>query len=92
MWWYTHVAGSVWNILKTLSGAYSHSFYPHITSCYGKYTYGGWPSDAAVKCAHSASAAQSSQVRIPGADMAPLGKPCYSRHPTYKVKEDGHGC
>ena len=24
--------------------------------------------------------------------MAPLGKPCCGRHPTYKVEEDGHGC
>ena len=28
----------------------------------------------------------------PGADMAPLVKPCYGRHPTYKVEEDGHRC
>ena len=30
-------------------------------------------------------------VWILGADMAPLGKPCCGRHPTYKVEEDGHG-
>ena len=31
-------------------------------------------------------------VRILGADIAPLGKPCSGRRPTYKVEEDGHGC
>ena len=31
-------------------------------------------------------------VRIPGADMTPLGMPCCGRCPTYKVEEDGHGC
>ena len=28
----------------------------------------------------------------PGAEMAPLDKPCCGRCPTYKVEEDGHGC
>ena len=32
-----------------------------------------------------------SLVWILGADMAPLGKPCCGRRPTYKVEEDGHG-
>ena len=50
------------------------------------------PSDAAVKCAHSTLAARGLLVPIPGADMAPLGKPCRGRRPTYKVEEDGHRC
>ena len=54
----------------------------------------GWgqPGGAAVKWAGSASWARGSLVRIPGADMALLGKPCCGRQPTYKVEEDGHGC
>ena len=51
-----------------------------------------WPGGAAVKCTRSTSAARASLVWIPGADMAPLGKPCCGRHPTYKVEEGGHGC
>ena len=46
----------------------------------------------AVKCARSALAARGSLVRIPGEDMALLGKPCCGRRPTYKGEEDGHGC
>ena len=53
---------------------------------------GGRPGGAAVKCARSASAAGVSPVQILGADMAPLGKPCWGRRPTYKVEEDGHEC
>ena len=47
---------------------------------------------AAVKCTLSASVARGSPVRILGADMVPLGKPCCGRRPTYKVEEDGHRC
>ena len=52
----------------------------------------GQPSGAAVKFAHSALTAWGSPVWIPGADMAPLVKPCCGRCPTYKVEENGHGC
>ena len=52
----------------------------------------GRPSVSAVKFARSDPVALGSPVRIPGADMAPFGKPCCGRHPTYKVEEDGHGC
>ena len=38
------------------------------------------------------TAAWGSPVQIPGADMAPRGKPCCGRHATYKAEEDGHGC
>ena len=51
----------------------------------------GRPGGAAVKCAHSALVARGSLVPIPGVDVAPLGKPCCGRRPTYKVEEDGHG-
>ena len=51
----------------------------------------GWPGGAAVKCARSALAARGSLVWIPGADVAPCGKPCCGRRPTHKA-EDGHGC
>ena len=53
---------------------------------------GGLPSGAAVKCARSTLVARAAPVRILGVDMAPLGMPCCSRRPTYKVEADGHGC
>ena len=52
----------------------------------------GQPGGAAVKCACSTLAGWGSLVRIPGADVASLGKPCCGRRPTYKVGEDGQGC
>ena len=52
----------------------------------------GPPGGTAVKCAHSALAAQGWPVQIPGVDMASLGMPHCGRRPTYKVEEDGHRC
>ena len=52
----------------------------------------GQPGGPAVKFACSALVARGSLVRMLVADMAPLGKPCCGRHPTYKVEEDGHRC
>ena len=45
----------------------------------------GRPGGTAVKCAHSALAAQGSSVRILG---APLGTPCCGRRPTYKKQRE----
>ena len=45
---------------------------------------GGRPSGAAVKYTCPASVAWGSPVRIQGENMAPLGKPCCGRSPTYK--------
>ena len=54
--------------------------------------FGGQPSGAAAKFPRSSLAARCLPFWIPGADMAPLGKPCCGRRPTYKVEEDGHRC
>ena len=57
-----------------------------------KITLRGRPGGAVVKRARPASATWGLPVQIPGADMAPLGKPCCGGHLTYNVEEDGHGC
>ena len=41
-----------------------------------------------VKFAHSASAAQGSQVQIPGADLCTTHQAMLWQHPTYKTEED----
>ena len=51
---------------------------------------GGQPGGAVVKFPRSASRRPRVRGSDPGADMAPLGKPCCGRRPTYKVEEDGH--
>ena len=63
-----------------------------VKSCLRKIICRDRPGGTAVKFVRSALAAWGSPVRILGVDMAPLGKPCCGRHPTYKVEEDGHGC
>ena len=88
-----------WSKILSVSLKISLIFYLHTfpyflanTACLLKSNRRGWPSGALVKFAHSASAVCGSPVRIPGADMAPLCKPCCGRRPTNKVEEDGHGC
>ena len=50
---------------------------------------GGWPGGVMVKFTCCASAARGSQVRIPGADLAPLVKPhCDSI--THTIEEEWH--
>ena len=66
--------------------------YMHFENQFKILTVWGRPGGAAVKFAHSASVAWGSPVWIPGADMAPVAKPCCGRHRTHKVEEDGHGC
>ena len=53
---------------------------------------GDWPSGVVVKFPCSTLAAWGLLVQILGADPARFVKPCFSRCPTYKIEEDGHGC
>ena len=52
---------------------------------------GGWPCGVVVGFTHSALAARGSRVRIPGADLVPLIKPCCGVIP-HKIEEDWHRC
>ena len=54
--------------------------------------YRGRAGGTGIKCPHSAFGARGLPVRISVMDMAPCGKPCCGRRPTYKMEEDGHGC
>ena len=74
---------TTWNTFKTIY---------YIKTMYVNKNIRGQPGGPAVKCTRSTSVARGSPVRIPGADMAPLGMPCWGRRATYKVEEDGHGC
>ena len=81
--------------MKFNSNAYSSPFFlllHDVQILYEDLGLRGQPGGAVVKFPCFASAAQGLPVRIPGADMAPLGKPRSGRRPTYKVEEDGHGC
>ena len=53
---------------------------------------GGQPGGIEVKFARSASVAQGSQVRIPGAGLHTTCQAMLRRRPTYKVEEDEHRC
>ena len=66
------------------SPALKNQYFPRLTK-----ENRGRTDGAAVKCARSTLVAPGSLVRIPSADMAPLGKPGCGRCPTYKIAEDG---
>ena len=76
---------------KSKENSDNNTFYFSLQCMINSY-FGGRPGGTVIKFARSASAAWGPPVRILGADMAPLGKPCCGGRPTYKVEEDGHGC
>ena len=84
-------------LVAAVTVVFTHMFIPlvitnsimYVLKIYRK---GGWPGGAVVKCARFTLVAWGPPVRILGADMALLIKPCCGRRPTYKVEEDGHGC
>ena len=53
---------------------------------------GGWPGGIVIKFIPSTSAAQDSQVRIPGADLHTAHQTVLWQCFIYKVEEDWHGC
>ena len=52
----------------------------------------GQPSGIVVNFVHTASAAQGSQVRIPGTDLHTVHQAMLWWHPMYKIEEDWHRC
>ena len=53
---------------------------------------GDQPGGVVVKFKHSTSAAQGSQVRIPGVELHTAHQAILWRGPTYKTEEDWHRC
>ena len=68
-----------------------HCIHETRTGCCKKGSFRGRPGGIVLKFARSALAAWGSQVWVPGAELAPLVKPCCGGIP-YKIEEDWHRC
>ena len=51
-----------------------------------------WPNGVVVKFAHSTSAAQGSQVQIPGVDLCTAFQAILWWHTIYRIEENYHRC